>query len=555
MNRPVFYDISTESILSKDNLPREVGIDRAIDYLISLIRSNQIWFPFQRYFRGDPYELFNNLKRIELTVINKSYKLHSYYPQFGSYLPPKFRDTPTIVDGIKGTYTTGDVLSDFFIEEIRLKAKRYDQEKSVLECWNDDLCVREILRHTLKKPQITPITLRESMYEIIPETKIFKPTWAKALIHLVIGNDVAGKKWLDISAGWGDRLITAMSLDMDYIGYDPNIELRNGHSEMITMFGNKDRHRVVYEPFEKANIPPGPYDVVLSSPPYFTIEEYAPGQEGQSIVSFPDYDRWMVWFLYASLIKAWDNIKEGGYLILHLGDARSIVTTEPTNIFIENHLVGSSWEGIIGLQSETGVPRPVWVWKKLARSEKRNIWEPQITIQGIQKKYSERTLFNTYPELQIELLRFYADKYTHNYYHQSRYWVDRIRDEIIDALSHLPRNTLYDILRDDLLIFTVSGSFSPVNARKYFIEKIASDPSITFESLANSEEIPDSYHIMKESAENLRLHLSVNFPHINRDDIDRLLGDDLMISCLLDVLQIEKTITWSVAMMKFALRL
>ena len=63
-----------------------------------------------------------------------------------------------------------------------------------------------------------------------------------------------------------------------------------------------------------------------------------PGQQGQSIVSYPKYNEWMVWFLFASLTKAWNNLKiDDEYLILHLGDARTIKTTEATNIFIETN--------------------------------------------------------------------------------------------------------------------------------------------------------------------------------------------------------------------------
>ena len=173
---------------------------------------------------------------------------------------------------------------------------------------------------------------------------------------------------------------------------------------MIEKFGDPERHMVIYEPFESGTLPVGPYDVILTSPPYFNLEEYMPGQQGQSIVSYPKYNEWMVWFLFASLTKAWDHLKDDGYLILHLGDAKTIKTTEATNIFIETNLERASFEGIIGLCRIGGVPRPVWVWKKMGPGVPPIIWEP--TGMAKQIVSTERTLFRTYPKLQMELLNY-----------------------------------------------------------------------------------------------------------------------------------------------------
>ena len=178
--------------------------------------------------------------------------MYSYYPEYNSYLPPRFRGKLTVIIGDTTTYGRADVLSDVFVEHIRLKARRNNQTKSIIECWMDDKCLDTLLRHVLKKDFITPLSIRETIYETIPETKVFNPTWARAFVKLVLGSNTSGKKWLDISAGWGDRLLAAMSLDMEYLGYDPNVELQEGHTAMITMFGNPTKHRVVYGTIETA---------------------------------------------------------------------------------------------------------------------------------------------------------------------------------------------------------------------------------------------------------------------------------------------------------------
>jgi len=551
-----FYNISTEDILKK-YVANDIYERAAVD-LILLVRNGTIWFPFQRYFRGNPDELFTNLKRTNLQIQKVGYRLRSYYPKYGSFLPPKFRGIPITIAGTRGIYETADVLSDHYIEDIRLKAKRYDQKQSVLEWWIEDSCLKEILKMVLHKSYITPESLRDAIYETIPETKIFNPSWAIALLKLIMGPQLTGKKWLDISAGWGDRLIAAMALDMEYVGFDPNIELRKGHNEMIKQFGDPQKHRVIYEPFEKATIPNGPYDVVLSSPPYFTVEEYVPGQEGQSIVSYPDFNEWMVKFLFASLNKAWNNLKEGGYLILHLGDAKTIITSEATNIYIENYLPGASWEGVIGLQGEAGYPRPVWVWKKVSRMVQRNIWEPQqersiIPGQKGPLKSTHRTLYYTYPSLYYELLKFFASNYA-PYYPIRKTSAKAVKDHIVITYPTIS-SQIIDSLLDDLMISSVletQGAEGTINFLTNLMKKFPDLSRSTIDSEASVK--APYYPIRQENIIRIRDLIATQLPMVERKIIDTILHDNLMISSLLETIGTEGTIIWSVAMLKLALR-
>lgn len=564
------YNISTETLLAFVNTSpvENVGVnneaimddsyDKAASELIKLVRDGTIWFPFQKFFQENPNKLFHNLQIIDLPIHEGNYKLYSYYPLYATYLPPRFRGKPITIAGSRETYETADVLSDYFIEDVRLKAKRYDQIRSILECWTVDFCLKEILKTALHKQYITPKTLRGAIYETIPETKIFNPTWAKALLKLVVGSDLSKKKWLDISAGWGDRLLTAMALDMDYTGFDPNIELKQGHTAMIEKFGDPKRHRVIYEPFENTIIPDGPYDVILSSPPYFTIEEYAPGQEGQSIVSYPNYDKWMVWFLFASLEKAWNNLKDGGYLILHLGDARTIATSEPTNIFIENYLPGASWEGVIGLQGEAGYPRPVWIWKKLPKNIPRVIWnDPPVVKNNPEHKQilpvHKRTLYYTYLKLQKELIRFFAGKYAQ--YYTIRYSsADAVRSRILLNFTNISKEDIDQLLNDNLLISSLLEVLQADNTILHLTNMVAQYPN-TEDIIAQSSNIAPYYSIRKNNGRLLRENVYQRLPNISRDLIDDILDDDLMLSSLVEAIDINGTITWSTAMVKLALRI
>lgn len=394
-----FYNYSYNT---KEFILQNGSIKASIEVLCKLVEDGIITFPYQKFFCDNPHILFENLRQSDLQCKNYNYKLYSYYPTYNSYLPARYRNTPTIVIGDNRLYYKADILSDYFIEEIRLNAKRYDQQLSILDSWKREDILRKIIHNLLYYDVISPKTLRSAIYHCIPETKIFNPTWARKVLQIVFNNDLKGKKWLDISAGWGDRLLAAISLNMSYRGYDPNINLEKGHTEMINMFGNS-QHKVIYTPFETSNNEEEFYDVVFSSPPYFNVEEYVEGQIGQSIINYPNFEDWMVKFLFVSITKAWRSLKDGGYLILHLGDTKTVKICEAANIFIEDLMKDSVWQGIIGVQSQLGYPRPIWVWRKMKECTGDRKWYPQYVPYNFkisnQLSASRRTLANTYPAL------------------------------------------------------------------------------------------------------------------------------------------------------------
>lgn len=513
-----------------DTTTNEDVYEKATNHLVKLVRDGTIYFPYNRYFQLPPQELFNNLKEIDLQLDNKPYRLYSYYPLYKTYLPPKFRGNYKVIMASDQSYELADVISDYYVEHIRLKAKRYDQEQSILECWKIDSCLAKVFKTALNQEEINPKTLRQAIYDTIAETKVFNPTWAKALLKLVLGKDLAGKKWLDISSGWGDRLITAMAMDMSYLGYDPNVELQEAHSQMIADFGDPNKHKVIYEPFETANIPDNDYDVVLSSPPYFNLEDYAPNQTGQSIVTYPTFDKWMVYFLFKSLKKAWDKLKIGGYLILHLGDAKTIVTVEATNIFIEKYLLGSSWEGVIGLQGTAGYARPVWVWKKATQATKK-IWTS--------KTNTSRTLYATYPNLHAELFTSYGEMVSPSYVSRLRS-VDEIKNAISQKLG-LPLTDINKFLLNNLAIYSI-------------LQIRGKDETVTFlSSMIEHQETDEikEYPTEKAVVDDFINRIQTIFPPNDNNDVNNILSNKLLVYSLAD--NMDLSISWATQMIRIAL--
>ena len=116
---------------------------------------------------------------------------------------------------------------------------------------------------------------------------MFKPTLARSiLLELAssLGKRIESCDVLDFSAGWGDRLIGALSCPVrSYTATDPNVSLKEGHGKIIEELGAQKKlgkispdlslYRIIYEPFQTANLPSEPsFDIIFSSPPYFNFE-------------------------------------------------------------------------------------------------------------------------------------------------------------------------------------------------------------------------------------------------------------------------------------------
>ena len=94
-------------------------------------------------------------------------------------------------------------LTDYFTESVRVKCK-FGNYPSPLEYWNNNK--NKIIKETIKRYNNNSIHyLREIIYN---NTKLCNKF--SISICLTILNYFKPKKWLDISAGWGDRLISAI---------------------------------------------------------------------------------------------------------------------------------------------------------------------------------------------------------------------------------------------------------------------------------------------------------------------------------------------------------
>ena len=118
-------------------------------------------------------------------------------------------------------------LTDYFSEQVRIKC-RFGNYVSPEEYWKRNKI--SILKKTIKKYKIINIhNIRETIFFNTKVCNNFRITVALAVLQYF-----KPRSWLDISSGWGDRLLSAIFYKVDiYESADPNLDLHPCYNKMI----------------------------------------------------------------------------------------------------------------------------------------------------------------------------------------------------------------------------------------------------------------------------------------------------------------------------------
>lgn len=192
----------------------------------------------------------------------------------------------------------------------------------------------------------------------------FPPFHARFLAHKYLpktGDCIV----FDPCAGWGGRLIGSLLVNrkdkVTYIGVDPetnNQDAYEGLKRRATIWLEKEivgpRDATVYcEAFEDfiktrhAKKLLGKVDFAITSPPYFTAENYNPSDDKQSANRYPEYHLWVDGFLRPFIMGVFDLLKPGGHFALNIADvAGATLERDARNLAFE---AGFNWAGFYKL--------------------------------------------------------------------------------------------------------------------------------------------------------------------------------------------------------------
>lgn len=389
-----------------DKLKQEFGVPALAKGLSRTIstggtQSAPLPYPFKRYFMGDATQMLRALSSFdwESRKAESPYTtIHGLLSRTSMFAPFTFDEGYLRIRSDPADYAAMDVVTDFFTEEPRLRSRRLGSKHCPFDLWINPALNVQWLEGLLSggKPtydHLSSESLRETMaYSTIArECTQFKPSLGVAVLRLL-----QGRRVLDFSSGWGDRLIAAIAAGVDrYVGVDPNPDLQPGYQQIIEQFAEgSTRFSMIQAPFQTAELPDEePYDLVFTSPPYFNFELYS-NPLHQSANEGTSLQGWLRGFLFPTLQKAWIMLKEGGHMALHIVDINPRVGafTEVMNLYIQGWLPGAFYRGVVCSDGgESSRNRPIWIWRK----------QPPQTLSAQRQRMARRELQRAYPEIPL----------------------------------------------------------------------------------------------------------------------------------------------------------
>ena len=209
-------------------------------------------------------------------------------------------------------------LTDYFTLEERIKAS-FINNKSPIEYFKENK--KEIIKN-LNLKSINEIVniddwfkFDKYMFDHVRFTNNFRIS-----VILKILDVFKPTKWLDISSGWGDRLISAILSPTikKYYSTDPNLDLHKHYNDIREKFNvSKKDYKIKKTGFEKLKIKDYDFDFIFSSPPFFKTEKYSDYPD-DSLVNFDSEKDWYENFLLFSIVKALKHLKTNCYFILNM---------------------------------------------------------------------------------------------------------------------------------------------------------------------------------------------------------------------------------------------
>lgn len=261
---------------------------------------------------------------------------------------------------------------DYFFLGHRLKA-RTKAHLSFAEAMRDPEIVRHlselVVRYKKKELSSFPdkdALLKEqySVFQLYYGTiNQFRPTVAKWIYCKLKPT----RGILDFSAGWGGRCLGAMSMGIPYIGVDANVKLEPAYRRMIRTLDPDANVTLLFQPSETVDFSKYTYDLVMTSPPYFMIEEY------EKMPAYKSKEGFLEKFFIPVVQNSWKYLLPGGHMALNMPHemymaARDYLPPVTKRMILplhNRHATNAAKGDAIGTQGKRH--ELIYVWKKADR--------------------------------------------------------------------------------------------------------------------------------------------------------------------------------------------
>ncbi len=370
--------------------------DGDIFNLIKRIRRS-IEFPYKKeYIKYDIDTLFSNLKEYKSKTTKDEFEIKNIDQFKSKLIDSKFKEEYMMfLNNDDRDYEKINILSDYFSEACRIHCKKYHSYMSPYRSFNNNKFLFSLIKELIdKRKDINWVNMRELLYKK-GECTNFKLTLALSVYQFF-----NAKKVLDISAGWGDRLIAAIAHEdrlQYYNGFDPSQCMSTNYPKIIERLAkDKTKFSVTTTPFEKASLT-RTYDLIFTSPPFFLLEVYSE-EETQSVSKYKQKTEWFCNMLIRWLIIAWRKLEINGHMAINIEDIvndvgkfkKTELFVEAMILFVTGYFKSSKYLGVIG-HGNVGksVVRPIWVWTKTDQKDDKYKKDKKRYRRKFKKNYVE----------------------------------------------------------------------------------------------------------------------------------------------------------------------
>lgn len=266
-------------------------------------------FPYKKYYLNLP------------KLIGKA---RSYKPRYlkANQLPSTLRDPAFgILTHYQDPFFEINEITDYFTENCRVRCRVETKPLSPLDYYTENK-VKLVKKLDDKGKKLTLRNLNTEVYNAISPCTNYKLTYLLGILR-----HFKPKRWLDMSAGWGDRLISACICNIDtYVGIDPSE--CNDYDSIIKYMrtkGPKTSYIVLKNGAETVDLTEikaisPTFDFIFTSPPFFTFELYDEKNENQSTSKYDSIELWLTKFLFVTIDRAWELLENKGNYLLYIED-------------------------------------------------------------------------------------------------------------------------------------------------------------------------------------------------------------------------------------------
>jgi DNA methylase len=182
---------------------------------------------------------------------------------------------------------------------------------SVLDLAKDSSVMYKALMANLRMhstPYVSELRRSLCMVGGLSNVTKYRAPLAKAIVQ-----GFGAKSVLDPCAGWGGRMLGALAAGASYTGCEPCVKTFNGLkgilSDLPTDVG--ERCEIICVPAEVGLLKTSGYDMVLTSPPYFNLEDYS-NEDTQSMKKYPTWEKWLTEWLDPIISMCLASLKPDG---------------------------------------------------------------------------------------------------------------------------------------------------------------------------------------------------------------------------------------------------